>query len=120
MTTPMGPEAYTGPLDGMFGTIEGEIHKVIDKFNAAVHHVNDWKYVLGPALIWISDALTKVRDGLDKLVKLVQYAVEHHMPVVSLIVQSFSWQGQDPAGRGEGDRRPRREGRRDQQMADEH
>jgi hypothetical protein len=92
MTTPMGPEAYTGPLDDMFGTIEGEIHKVIDKFNAAVHHVNDWKYVLGPALIWISDALKKIRDGLDKLVKLVQYAVEHHMPVVSLIVQSFNWQ----------------------------
>jgi hypothetical protein len=92
MTTPTSPEAYTGPLDELFGKIDGEVQKIIDKYNSAVHHINDWKYVLGPALIWISDALQKIRDGLDKVVKLVQYAVEHHIPVVSLIVQSFNWQ----------------------------
>ncbi|MET8848507.1 hypothetical protein [Amycolatopsis sp. NPDC004625] len=92
MTTPAGPEALIGPLDDMFGTIEREIGTIIDKYNAAVSHINDWKYVLGPALIWISDALNKVRDGLDKVVKLVRYAVEHHMPVVSLVIQSFNWQ----------------------------
>jgi hypothetical protein len=92
MTTPAGPETYTGPLDEMFATIEREIGTIIDKYNAAVDHINDWKYVLGPTLIWISDALNTVRDGLDKVVKLVRYAVGHHMPVVSLIVQSFNWQ----------------------------
>ncbi|MEU4247758.1 hypothetical protein AB0F15_10135 [Amycolatopsis sp. NPDC026612] len=92
MTTPAGPEAYTGPLEDMFARIEGEVHKIIDKYNAAVDHINDWKYVLGPALIWISDALQKIRDGLDKVVKLVRYAVEHHTPVVSLIIHSFNWQ----------------------------
>lgn len=92
MTTPSGPDAFTGPLDTMFGTVEDEIRKIIDKYNAAVGHINDWKYVLGPVMIWISDEVKKLRDALDKVVKLVQYAAEHHMPVVSLIVQSFNWQ----------------------------
>jgi hypothetical protein len=92
MTTPSGPEAYTGPLSELFDKVEGEVQKIIDKYNSAVHHINDWKYVLGPALIWISDALQKVREGLDKVVKLVQHAAEHHTPVVSLIDQSFNWQ----------------------------
>lgn len=87
-----GPEEYTGPLDDLFGKVEAKVKEIIDKYNAAVHHINDWRFVLGPAMIWISDALQKIRDGLDKVMKLVQYAVEHHMPVVSLIVQSFNWQ----------------------------
>ncbi|MGW4523715.1 hypothetical protein [Amycolatopsis sp. NPDC004378] len=89
---PAGPEEFTGPLDDLFGKVEAKIKEIIDKYNAAVHHINDWKYVLGPAMIWISDGLQKIRDGLDKVVKLVQYAVEHHTPVVSLVVQSFNWQ----------------------------
>ncbi|MEV6873893.1 hypothetical protein [Amycolatopsis sp. NPDC051128] len=89
---PAGPEEFTRPLDDLFGKVEAKIKEIIAKYNAAVHHINDWKYVLGPAMIWISDALGKIREGLDKLVKLVQYAVEHHLPVVSLIVQSFNWQ----------------------------
>lgn len=92
MTTPSSPEALTGPFNELFGKIDGKVQEIIDKYNAAVHHINDWKYVLGPALIWISDALKKIRDGMDQVVKLVRYAVEHHMPVVSLIVQSFNWQ----------------------------
>jgi phage-related minor tail protein len=92
MTTPGGPEGYTGQLDELFSRVQDEVQKIIDKFNAAVHHINDWKYVLGPALIWISDALKTIRAGLDKIVKLVQYAVEHHTPVVSLVIQSFNWQ----------------------------
>ncbi len=92
MTTPSSSEAYTGPLNELYGKIDGKVQEIIDKYNAAVDHVNDWKYVLGPALIWISDAFKKIRDGMDQIVKLVRYAVEHHMPVVSLIVQSFNWQ----------------------------
>jgi hypothetical protein len=92
MTTPSSPDAYTKPFDELFGKIDGKVQEIIGKYNAAVDHINHWKYVLGPALIWISDALKKIRDGLDQIVKLVRYAVEHHMPVVSLIVQSFNWQ----------------------------
>lgn len=92
MTTPSSPEALTGTFNLLFEKIDGKVQEIIDKYNAAVHHINDWKYVLGPALIWISKALKKIRDGLDQVVKLVRYAVEHHMPVVSLIVQSFNWQ----------------------------
>ncbi|MFF4595230.1 hypothetical protein [Amycolatopsis sp. NPDC001319] len=92
MGNPTGPDELTGILDELFGKVEGKVDEIIDKYNAAVHHINDWRYLLGPAMIWISDALQKIRDGLDKVVKLVQYAVEHHVPVVSLIIQSFNWQ----------------------------
>jgi hypothetical protein len=79
-------------LDHLFGQIEDKVKEIIDKYNAAVNHINDWKYVLGPALIWISKALQTIRDGLDKIVKMVQYAVEHQVPVISLIIQAFNWQ----------------------------
>jgi hypothetical protein len=89
---PFGPEELTNPLDDLFRKVEAKIKEIVDKYNAAVHHISDWKYALGPALLWISDGLKKIRDGLDKVLKMVQYAVEHHTPVVSLIVQSFNWQ----------------------------
>lgn len=39
----------------------------------------------------INPALDAIREALEKMFKLIRTAVEHHMPVVSLIWQSFNW-----------------------------
>lgn len=74
-----------------FQGLEDKARECADRFNAAVHHINDWRFVLGPTMLAIRPALDTVRDGLEKLFKLISTAVEHHTPVVSLIWQSFDW-----------------------------
>ncbi|GGU26567.1 hypothetical protein GCM10010178_18680 [Lentzea flava] len=86
-----GSEEMKGLFDRGFEGLEDKARECGDKFNAAVHHINDWRFVLGPAMLAIRPALDIVRDGLEKLFKLIRTAVEHHFPVVSLIVQSFRW-----------------------------
>ena len=61
------------------------------KFNGAVDHINDWRYLLGPAMLVINPALDDIRGAMEKMFDLIRTAVEHHFPVVSLIWQSFNW-----------------------------
>ncbi|MBB5158842.1 hypothetical protein [Saccharopolyspora phatthalungensis] len=86
-----GSDELTSLLNQGFNGLEKKAQESIDKFNAAVHHINDWQFVLGPVMLAINPTLDAIREGLDKLVKLIKTAVEHHLPVVSLIVQSFNW-----------------------------
>lgn len=67
------------------------IKTVVGKFNAFIKHVYDNRFFLGPALLVIKKHLQTLREGVDKLCKLVQYLFDHQLPVVSLIVQSFHW-----------------------------
>lgn len=86
-----GPEEMTNLFERGFQGLEDKARECADKFNAAVHHINGWRYVLGPTMFAIRPALDTIRDGLEKLFKLIRTAVEHHFPVVSLIWQSFNW-----------------------------
>lgn len=86
-----GSDELASLLNQGFNGLEDKAQQCIDKFNAAVHHITDWRFVLGPALFVIRPAIDKIREDLEKLVKLIRTAVDHHMPVVSLIVQSFNW-----------------------------
>lgn len=86
-----GSDEMKGLFDRGFAGLEDKARECGDKFNAAVHHINDWRFALGPAMIVIRPALDEIRDGLEKLFQLIRTAVEHHFPVVSLIVQSFKW-----------------------------
>ncbi|MEO6088275.1 MAG: hypothetical protein ABIQ18_34695 [Umezawaea sp.] len=86
-----GSDEMTNLFERGFQGLEDKARECGDKFNAAVHHINDWRFVLGPAMLAIRPALDTIRDGLEKLFKLIRTAVEHHLPVVSLIWQSFNW-----------------------------
>lgn len=87
----VSPEEFTGPLNEAFDKVREIIGQIIDKFNAGVKHINDWSFVLGPLMIPISDGLNKVSEGLSKLYKLIVYALEHQVPIVALVYQSFNW-----------------------------
>jgi hypothetical protein len=86
-----GSGEMTNLFERGFQGLEDKARECGDKFNSAVHHINDWRFVLGPAMLAIRPALDTIRDGLEKLFKLIRTAVEHHLPVVSLIWQSFNW-----------------------------
>ncbi|MBP2471622.1 hypothetical protein JOF53_000494 [Crossiella equi] len=81
----------TSLLNRSFSSLEDSGQECIDKFNSAIHHINDWRFLLGPAMLLIRPALDEIRTNLQKMLNLIRTAVEHHLPVVSLIVQSFKW-----------------------------
>lgn len=84
-------DALVKPLQAEFDKVRDLIRQIIAKFNAGVNHINDNRFVLGPLMIPIKNSLDKVRDGLAKVQKLVAYALEHEVPIVSLVYQCFNW-----------------------------
>ncbi|MGW4208002.1 hypothetical protein ACWEIJ_08430 [Lentzea sp. NPDC004789] len=74
-----------------FQRLEDNARECAHRFNTAIDHINDWRFVLGPAMLVINPALDVIREGLEKMFKLIRTAVEHHFPVLSLIWQSFNW-----------------------------
>jgi hypothetical protein len=74
-----------------FQGLEDKARECAQKFNGAIDHINDWRFLLGPTMLVINPALDVIREGLEKMFKLIRSAVEHHFPVVSLIWQSFNW-----------------------------
>ncbi|WP_086661948.1 hypothetical protein [Lentzea kentuckyensis] len=91
MTPTISTEDMTSILDRSYDGLEELLQKCTEKFNAAIHHVNEWRYVLTPVMDRIHGYLELVREGLRKLEALAQTAWRHHVPVASLIVQSFNW-----------------------------
>ncbi|WP_086663851.1 hypothetical protein [Lentzea kentuckyensis] len=87
MTAPAQEEDLNKCFDGL----EDKARGCADSFNKAVHHINDWRYLLGPAMLVIRPALDKIREYMDKVFKLIRTAVDHQLPVISLIRQSFAW-----------------------------
>lgn len=66
------------------------------KFEELVNKINDQWWMLVSAagaafLWWLKDKLGKLRDALERLGKKIKEIVEHHTPVVSLIIASFRW-----------------------------
>ncbi|WP_162788545.1 hypothetical protein [Amycolatopsis albispora] len=78
-------------LNDSFNGLEDKMVQCGDKYNAAVQHIMGCQFVLGPAMFLIKPAMDEIREHLVKVGQLVQTAVTHHAPVVSLIVQSFNW-----------------------------
>jgi hypothetical protein len=67
------------------------ITDAVTKFNEVVQRIHDKAWMIRPALGYVQGQLKLIGDGLAKVVQLVQYAMNHQTPVVSLIVQSFNW-----------------------------
>ncbi|WBB69351.1 hypothetical protein [Micromonospora sp. WMMD812] len=83
---------YGEPFNKAFDQIRSGIDQGVAAFNEIVDRVNDWKWLLGPvALWWIKNNLDDVRDGLNSVLDRVDYALEHQLPVLSLINISFQW-----------------------------
>ncbi|MFK3985255.1 hypothetical protein ACI2K4_33385 [Micromonospora sp. NPDC050397] len=93
---PPGDEAeYTGPFNTAFDQIREGAQKAVDAFNDLVAKVNRWAWLIGPAALWwIKHNLDAIRDALDKVLEKVRYAIEHQLPVLSLISISFRWVGE--------------------------
>lgn len=83
---------YEEPFNSAFTEIQNGISKCVEKFNEVVDQVNDRRRWLGPLIMWwIKGKLESVRDGLQTIIEKVQYALDHQVPVISLIRTSFRW-----------------------------
>ncbi|PZG02435.1 hypothetical protein [Micromonospora deserti] len=83
---------YGEPFNKAFDQIRSGIDTAVGTFNDIVDEVNDWKWLLGPAALWwIKQNLDTTRAALDAVLDRVDYALEHQLPVLSLINISFRW-----------------------------
>ncbi|MEU6021925.1 hypothetical protein [Micromonospora sp. NPDC047134] len=83
---------YGEPFNKAFDQIRTGINTAIESFNQLVDKVNSWKWLLGPAALWwIKNNLDDVRGGLNNVLDRVDHALEHQLPVLSLINISFRW-----------------------------
>jgi hypothetical protein len=85
-----GPD-WTDTFENGFRQMNEGIKNVLDGFNGIVRYVYDHRYQFAPILLVLKKQLAAMKKGVDLLVNLVKYVAEHHLPVVSLIVQSFRW-----------------------------
>ncbi|MBF9131046.1 hypothetical protein I0C86_19085 [Plantactinospora sp. S1510] len=92
MAPTLSEPELTGPYNEAFQKIQDGIKKAVDGFNSLVQKVNKWSWLLGAAaLLWVKRGLEAVRDALAKAIEKVKYALEHQVPVLSLIINSFRW-----------------------------
>ncbi|WP_307850578.1 hypothetical protein [Micromonospora sp. H61] len=81
-----------GMFIGAFEVIEPAVDLLIAKFNELVGEVKQSAWLLGPAAIFmVKRDLGTLRAALEQLIGKVEYALEHQVPVLSLIQASFGW-----------------------------
>jgi hypothetical protein len=80
------------PFERAFAQINSGMATAANEFNRLVDEVNKSWFLLGPVTqLWVARNLKSVRENYDKVEQKVQYALQHHTPVVSLIVTSYAW-----------------------------
>lgn len=83
---------YGEPFNKAFDQIRAGVDTAVATFNQIVEQVNDWRWLLGPAALWwIKHNLDNVRNALNGVLDRVDQALEHQLPVLSLINVSFRW-----------------------------
>lgn len=82
------------PFNKAFEQISDGAEKAVDSFNDLVDTIIDWGWLLGaPVLLYIKKKLDSAREKLIEVLDRVNYALEHQVPVLSLISTSFRWVG---------------------------
>jgi hypothetical protein len=88
------PGDLLNPLNQAFESSVKAVNTARSKFNECSDNISDWKVaaVLGPAVTYLAKKkLDEIDEKFKKLVKLVETALQHQTPVISLINQSFNW-----------------------------
>lgn len=88
---PVDPEYQVKTFGAIFSKMESDFREVVDKYTTAIDHISDWAFLLSPVLLLIKEGMDSIKEGLDKLAKLIDYALRHQLPVVSLVFQAFRW-----------------------------
>lgn len=92
MAAYMADIEYEEPFTTAFNEIQTGVTMCVEGFNKLVDKVNEWRWLLGAiALWWIRNKLQEVRDALQTVIDKVRYAMDHQVPVLSLMRTSFRW-----------------------------
>jgi hypothetical protein len=82
---------YTQPFEQAFSQVS-TWPTAIQKFNEIVDHYNSHRAWYGPAMAWwIKDNLQHVKEALRKAADKVEYANQHYMPVIGLMLTGDKW-----------------------------
>lgn len=87
-------EYLSGEIDEAFEHAKEAVTAVKGKFDDYMDYLSGWEVTMAipaPVLVWVKQKMAEVAKRIKKLIALVEYAVKHYTPVVSLIYQSFNW-----------------------------
>jgi|GEM_PF-1851315 len=89
---PPPDQEYGPPFNEAFEQIHSGVEIAVEKFNETMDNINRWQWMLGAAAQWwIHDRSQQVRGHLETVLDRVDHAVDHQLPVLSLISTSFRW-----------------------------
>lgn len=96
----------TSEFNNLVGELVNWVQRMVEGFRNFVNEWADskWRYVLGPAVINFDRGLHALGDQINKIIKDLKGIVAHSTPIISVIVQGFSWldNAQRPASDLEG------------------
>jgi hypothetical protein len=85
---------YATPLSSSFHLMEAGAQKARESYNELVRAASALSPLSGPvAVLQVQHNLGSIRSELDKILKKVEYALQHWAPVLSLISTSLEWVG---------------------------
>jgi hypothetical protein len=87
-------EELLNPLNDAFDKVKRGVEEMTTKFDECADKLAQpaVALVLGPVPLYLARKdLDELGDLVQKVVDLADYAAQHHLPVISLIHQSFNW-----------------------------
>ena len=86
-------EELLNPLNDAFEKAKRAVDEITSKFDECADNLSSVKAaVLGPVpLYWARQKLDDLGELVKKVIGLAEYAMQHRLPVISLIHQSFNW-----------------------------
>lgn len=91
---PGQPDVH-GLFDRACELLDTAVTSLRNAYNALVNKIKQAGFAFGIAgVLLIKKAMEKINEIVGKGLALAKYVVDHYLPVVSLIVQSFNWVNQ--------------------------
>ncbi|TQM85299.1 hypothetical protein FHX81_7778 [Saccharothrix saharensis] len=87
-------EELLNPLNEAFDKVKRAVEEMTTKFDEVTDKLSspEVALVLGPVPLYLTrNDVEDLGELVQKVIDLADYAVQHHLPVVSLINQSFNW-----------------------------
>jgi hypothetical protein len=80
------------PFNEAFRQIGHGVDQCVDRFNEIVENVRTWFWTVPPpVLLWVRERLRVCRDMVETVIERARYALDHQVPVLTLITASFDW-----------------------------
>ena len=86
-------QSTSGEFNKCIDQLVNWVSGMVDGFRNFFHEWADsaWRYVLGPMVAAFDQGMAALGEKIERIVQDIKGILEHSTPIVSIIVQGFSW-----------------------------